>query len=520
MRTLVATLVAFAALSAGADAATLSLEKCVKGKFQCGRLQVPLDYGKPDGRKVSIPVTRIRAKQPKRRIGTLFVNYGGPGGDAVETTQEFGVKVFKTYRRRFDIVAFDPRGTGGSRPALNCEVDQERVGLYRHPHLTPSSYDRDAALAKASRYATRCARRNALLAPHVSTANVARDMDAVRDAFGVREVTYFGFSYGTLLGATYAALFPDRVRSLVLDGPVDPAAYLTDPVSDIQGQTAGFEDALKRYFAACKRSRRACRWSRGRSPRAAYDRLVRRADRRPLKVRPRATQGNRRRVDGDVMNFAVAGDLYAKQLWPEISAALDQASRGNGTLLRIIADAGYGRRKDGSYSPDGDRYFMIGGAEQRWPREPEPYESAGAAAFAKTRDFIFNTGYSLLDYSRFTPRDEDAFLGPFTLAAAAPTPLVVATTHDPATPYDGGRALVSQLGRGRLLTMRGDGHTAYGGQSPCVDRAIDAYVIRGRLPAAGKTCRQRVPFPPRKKASTSAASVEVTAADIIARRGR
>lgn len=526
MRTFGVALLALLVSAPAAAAADLPLKRCVKGKFQCGRLQVPLDYNEPSGRQLSIPVTRLRAKEPQRRIGTVFINYGGPGAGAVETTQAAAPSLFKAYRRRFDIVAFDPRGTGGSKPGLDCDVNQERVGLYRHPYYTPATYDRDQALAKARRYAERCARRNAVLAPHVSTANVARDMDAVRAALGVRKITYFGFSYGTFLGTTYARLFPQHLRSLLLDGPVDATAYIADPIGELADQTAGFEDALDRYFAGCRRApAKACRWTRGRAPRAAYERIVRRANADPLKVRhPRAAKGSRRPVDGDVTNFAVAGDLYAKQLWPDISAVLDLAARGDGTGLRLLADEGYGRRKDGSYSPDGDRYFLIGAIEQLFPREPEPYEAAGVTAFQQTRDFIFNVGYTVLDYSQFAPRDADAYLGPFDLPAAAPDPLVVGTTHDPATPYPGARSLLDQLGRGRLLTMRGDGHTAYGGNSKCIDRAIDAYVIRGRLPAAGKTCRQHVPFPPPKDAEASVASASAAAKlDVIgnvARRGR
>lgn len=501
-------LVAVFALAAG-DARAVTLKPCGGHGFRCGRVRVPLDYDDPAAGRISVAVTRLRARHPGRRLGTIFVNYGGPGGDAARTLRRGGYVQLRAFRDRFDLVGMDPRGTGASRPVLSCRVDQERTGLYRHPFRTPATYDRDAALGAARSYAERCAARNARLAPHVSTANVARDMDAVRAALGVAKVTYFGFSYGTLLGATYAALFPDHLRAAVLDGPVDPGTYLGDPIGDLQRQTAGFEDALSRYFAACSGARR-CRWTRGRDPRAAYDALVRRAAARPLRIKlPRATRGDRRRVDADVLNFAVAGEFYAKQLWPELTFALNRAvRRRDGTVLRLIANDDYGRRRDGSYNADLDRYFMIGASEQPFPREPEPYEAAGASAATSYPHFVFNVGYSLLPYSVYPAHDDNAYLGPFGVPEAAPTPLVVATTHDPATPYDSARGMVAALGRASLLTMRGDGHTAYGGNSRCIDRAVNAYVLRLRLPGAGASCRQHVPFtsPGNRSAATTSAA--------------
>ncbi len=516
MRRLLPLVLLFVLGASAAQADALTLKRCGKHGFQCGSMSAPLDYGDPAAGRISIAVTRLRARHPKRRLGTLFVNYGGPGADAAATTRGGAYKQFKAFRGRFDLVAFDPRGTGESRPALNCKVNQERVGVYRHPFPRPATYDRASALTVAAAYAKRCEARNQRLASHVSTANVARDMDKVRGALGVEKVTYLGFSYGTLLGATYAALFPDRIRAMVLDGPVDPDAYLNDPLNDLAQQSGGFEDSLSRYFAACQASRaarRACAWTGKRTPQEAYDRIAAGAAAKPLRIkRPKLTGGDRRPVDGDVFQFAISSDLYAKPLWPEISIALARARRGDGTLLRLIADYDYGRRKNGTYTPDYDRYFMIGASEQQFPREIEPYEAAGATAFSAFPHFFFNAGYAGLPYSQYAPRDDDAFRGPFALPATAPTPLVVATTHDPATPLASARGMVASLGRATLLTMRGDGHTAYGSGSKCIDRRVEAYLIALRSPAVGTTCKQNVPFPPKPKGKKAKASAVAVAA--------
>ncbi len=502
-------LVVLLCLGAAGDASALTLRPCGHHGFRCGRLRLPLDYGDPAGPNVSIAVTRLRARDPSRRIGTLFVNYGGPGGNAVATTQRVARSLFAAYRNRFDIVAFDPRGTGASRPTLDCGVDEESLGPYRLPFLPPEAFDQNRDVGIAQTYADRCAARNALIGAHVSTANVARDMDAVRAALGVRKVTYLGFSYGTLLGATYAALFGSHVRAIVLDGPVDPDQYLNHPIATLTAQSAGYERALGRYFDACSRAH--CHWLRRRAPFAAYDRLIRRAAAHPLRIRHRSVaRGDRRPVTGDLINWAVSDELYAKQLWPEMTVALNQAARGDGSLIRAISDESYGRRKNGGYTATLDRYFLIGASEQQYPRDLQPYLDAGAASVTASPHFFFNSGYSLLPYALYPLRDEDAFLGPFTLPATAPRALVVGTTFDPATPFAGARAMVADLGRARLLTMRGDGHTAYHQGSRCVDRAVDRYLVAGRLPGAGLSCRQHVPFPPRARAQVTSRSLPVS----------
>jgi hypothetical protein len=202
-------------------------------------------------------------------------------------------------------------------------------------------------------------------------------------------------------------------------------------------------------------------------------------------------------VDGDDLRVAAAISLYDKRAWPGLAEALAQAETGNGSLLRTLTDQFYMRLADNSYDALNDRYFAIDATEQRYPRKLAPYLSAGARAWRRHPHFYFNSGYSEIAYSLFPAHDRDAFSGPFRLPRSAVTPLVVATTFDPATPYRDARRLVGALGKGRILTMNGDGHTAYGNGSPgCVDAAVNAYLIRRALPRAGRTCVQHLPFRP------------------------
>jgi pimeloyl-ACP methyl ester carboxylesterase len=469
--------------------AALVWESCADG-FECARLSVPLDYTQPHGNHLSVAVTRLLARDPARRIGSLFTNFGGPGGDAVGALHEFGKDLFATLNERFDIIGFDPRGTGQTDGAIDCRVDQEAEGMYAAPFTTPVDFDEDAWLERAQSYVDACLAENGTDAfSHVSTADVARDMDSLRVALGERRLSYLGFSYGTFLGATYAALYPHHYRALVLDGALDADQYINHPTDGLRAQTAGFERALDRFFEACVGNTDACFGFGGADPHLAFDRLVDAANEHPIDV-----PGNARPLSGDAISFAISGMLYAKQGWSFLAESLAAAEKGDPSLLRMLADYSYGLLEDGSFDPGLDRYFALSAAEQVYDSDPAIYIESGYASWSTFTHFSFNTGYSELPYALFHHESRGAHHGPFVASPDAPTILVVATTYDPATPYRGSERLVQSLGNARLLTMLGDGHTAYGGNSPCIDAAVDAYLVDGVLPDVGTECAQQVPF--------------------------
>jgi pimeloyl-ACP methyl ester carboxylesterase len=463
---------------------------------ECATAALPLDYDLPDGEQVNIAVARVPAKDPAQRIGSLFFNFGGPGAQSVDYLQEAGAGFFATLNQRFDIVGFDPRGVGQSTPSIDCRADQERQGIHSLPFPTPLRLDVGVVVAKAQSYVDSCLANNGGILQHVSTANVARDMDVLRAAVGDDRLSYLGFSYGTFLGSTYAALFPDRYRVLALDGPVDAERYMHDPVSYNAEQTAAFEIAFARFTQACAAEQTACLRFGGADPYAAYDRLVAAADTTPIPAA--GYTSDPRPVTGDDIRAATLSLLYAKQLWGALALALSQAANGDGSIFRLVVDQFvYGRQDDGTFDPSTDRLFAIGAAEQQFPQgDLQVYLDRGVQSWASFPHFSLGGGYSEISHGLWPARDEDAFGGPFTIPASSPTPLVVATTYDPATPYPGGLGLVAQLGNARLLTMDGDGHIAYGGNSACVDRAMESYLIDGTLPTQGTVCLQHVPFTP------------------------
>jgi pimeloyl-ACP methyl ester carboxylesterase len=455
---------------------------------ECAVAPLPMDYDNPQGAKVRIAVARVPATDASQRIGSLFFNFGGPGAPAVDYLQSAGAGLFATLNTRFDIVAFDPRGVGQSKPSIDCRVDQATEGLVLLPAPTPFDLDVDALVARAQHYVDSCLQNNGPILRHTSTANVARDMDVLRAAVGDEQLSYLGFSYGTFLGATYAALFPDNYRALVLDGPVDPSQYIHDPIAGSSTQLAAFEQALDRFLAACAADQAACTGFGAGDPATAYDALLAQADAEPIPA-PQY-QADPRAVTADEINFVTLQLLYAKQLWGLLAAALAQAEAGDASLIRAIMDLFVLPPDD----PGLDRFLAINASEAQWPTDVQAYIERGAREWADFPHFYATYAYSEIPFALWPVKDEDAYGGPFTVPDSSPTPLVIGTTFDPATPYSGAIAMVQQLGNARLVTMEGDGHTAYGGNSACVDTATEAYLFEVALPAEGTVCQQEVPF--------------------------
>jgi pimeloyl-ACP methyl ester carboxylesterase len=464
----------------------LSWEKCGvanpyydSSHVECTTATVPRDYSRPGHKTVKLFVAKSPATGARK--GSLFINFGGPGGSAADAFQFVGAGLFPGLNEHFDIIAMDPRGVGQSEPSIDCKANQQTEGVYSMPFATPLT-DPTALISKDRDYINKCVSLNRDILPYVSTANVARDIDLLRQALGEKQITYFGFSYGTFLGATYASLFPKNYRAMVLDGPMDADSYINHPLDELSAQSAGFERALGRFLQWCKST--ACGFGGG-DPIDAYDQLVERANDTPI-----PSKDGGRAVTGDDILNATAYGLYSKRFWSEIGDALAAADAGDGSAIRALSDSISGLNPDGTFNPGTDRYFTIGAIEQRYPRDISTYFQAGKRSWSEHQHFWWNNGYVELNYGLFPIRAMDAYYGPFRIRESSVTPLVVATTYDPATPYRGALNLVRDLDNATLVTMRGDGHTAYGGESQCVDSAVEAYINDGTLPAKDPKCVQ------------------------------
>ncbi|MFI1938215.1 alpha/beta hydrolase [Streptomyces purpureus] len=458
----------------------LSWRECGVPGFDCATLRAPLDYARPDGGQVKLAVARAKATGPGERIGSLLVNPGGPGGSAVQYLQAYaGLAYPAPVRARYDLVAVDPRGVARSEP-VTC-LDGPRMDAYTQVDQTPDDARERGLLAAAYKeFAAGCARRSGPVLPHVSTVEAARDMDILRAVLGDEKLSYVGASYGTFLGATYAELFPARAGRLVLDGAMDPSLPAVELNRD---QTAGFETAFRSFAEDCLRGP-DCPLGSG-SVTAASRRL--KAFFTELDARP-VPAGEGRELGESLATTGVIAAMYDKGAWPELREALTGAMGGDGSGLLALADAYYERQGDGSYSN-----LMFANAAVNCLDLPPSFagpDAVGRAlpSFVKASP-TFGEGLAWAALS-CTYWPEKATGAPHRIAAKGAGPIVVlGTTRDPATPYKWAVSLAGQLTSGRLLTYEGDGHTAYGRGSDCVDTAVNRYLLEGTVPPRGMRCR-------------------------------
>ncbi len=460
----------------------LQWQPCDNG-FDCARLLVPFDYRRPDGRRFSLPVIKLPAADPSRRIGALVINPGGPGGSGVQYALGARSELPSAVLDRFDVVGFDPRGVAGSEPALSCMTGPE-LDKYLATDDTPANAAQLATVVSQSKlYAARCEQNSAALLPYVGTQNAARDMDVLRAALGQSQLTYLGKSYGTFLGTWYAQLFPHRVRALVLDGAVDPD---TPSIQDDVVQAQGFQVAFRSFVSWCL-AQGDCPLGSGSgsgSVDAAVAKtqgLIARANSAPLANHLSDDQV----ADGAILLTGVAAALYSKATWTALKTGLADAFAGDGTVLLQLANLLMERNPNGTYSNLADADTSVNCLDRPWPRSLTAWQAAAAQAARAAPLFGTSLVWGSLACAYWPV---PSYPLPRVKAAGARPILVVGTLRDPATPYRWAQALASDLASGVLLGWNGDGHTAYGQGSACVDTIVNDYLINLSVPRSGMVC--------------------------------
>jgi pimeloyl-ACP methyl ester carboxylesterase len=440
--------------------------------YQCSTLQVPLDYANPAGRKIGIALDRKPATGAK--IGSLLMNPGGPGASGVDGLDYLASLLGPTVLAHFDILSFDPRGVGRSAP-VRCETGPQ---LDQFVHLNPAPTTQagfDQLLAGARAFDQGCQARSGALLPYMGTVNAARDMDQIRAAVGDAKLNYMGFSYGTFLGATYADLFPSRIRVMVLDGALDPAQ---DPIAANIQQAAGFDKELNAFFAFCANNV-ICSWQPAGGQKAAYEALMAKIAATPL-----PGIGNRTLGPGEAF-FGVAETLYDQSTWPGLAEGLAAADQGNGSLLLQYSDEYTQRSTNGAYTNSLEANNAISCVDQPWPRDPAALQQAAVTARQQAPEFGVADLYGALTCTAWPapPTSQPHVI----TAAGSPPIVVVGSTGDPATPYSAAQALARELQHGVLLTRVGDGHTGYR-SSICIRQHVDSYLVNATAPPAGISC--------------------------------
>lgn len=451
------------------------------GDQECAWLTVPLDYADPSGRTIRLRISRVAASGPgAERLGSLVVNPGGPGASGIDFASYIAGTVGPEVAARYDVVGFDTRGVGRSAP-ITCMTGRQTTTFLRADGAPDTPAEERRVMALGARLAQGCLDMSPAIARHVGSDNTVRDMDILRSALGDPRLNFLGFSYGTFLGARYAEEFPETVGRLVLDGALDPSL---DIMQVSKGQSDGFQVAMTRFAQDCA-PRRSCPW-RGSAARVltGINRLLARIDRTPLPTHRGAPL-----VQAEALS-ALFYSMYSPVIWPSLRLALRQASKGDGLGLQSIADYAADRTGPNTYGSNMASAFP---AISCWDTPPPPgidglREAANAwAVGARVPDMARAMSWGNAPCAQWFGHADRA---PAPARSATTQPiLVIGTTFDPATPYPWAQALSRQLATATLLTFRGDGHTAYGGNSRCIDTAVDAYLLTGAPPPAGTVCR-------------------------------
>ena len=437
------------------------------GDLQCGTLIVPLDDAQPAGPTIPIAVARHPAEDPAARIGSLVIDPGGPGVSGIDDMANELNSLTPQLLDDFDIVLFDPRGVERSDP-VTCGPATGTASSDPAPG-TPSQ--QAATIAGLRQFAAACEKASANVLPHVGSVDVARDMDRLRQALGDTGLTYMGQSYGTLLGLTYAALFPTHIRAMVLDGVIDPALTFTQIT---QGQAVGFEAVLSAFFTWCAGSA-SCPWRPAGDPTTALLAQLSTAASSP------APAGDGQLAGAGQLYDALLDSLYAESDWPELGAALAADVAGNGAPV-VALSTHY--NTGGSTNAD-DAAQAVDCLDHPVSRDLASYGALADSLRAAAPVFGPLLAWGEAGCAVW-PVPPTRTVGPVA-APGAPPVLVVGTTNDPATPYAWAVNVAKELDRGVLLTRDGADHVAYF-YSGCVRADVQAYLVSGQTPPPGATC--------------------------------
>ncbi len=440
----------------------------------CATLAVPANWKSPrNGRTFDIALVRVHLNSNAHPQGGVLINPGGPGGSGFD----FAIRIASQMTNllgHFDVIGFDPRGVSRSHP-VKCisDADLDAYFGFDPDPVSDSSYQALVALDK--HMGDGCASALGPDLPLFSTEQAAHDIDAIRVALGADKLDYLGFSYGTLLGATYAQLFPKKIRAMVLDGAVDPTQ---SPTSASEGQAMGFERAFADFTTWCKAHATNCPIAD--DPRGEVVRAVNSAQANPV-----AGPDGRKATSGWVF-LALVSSLYDEQAWPYLAQSIDNLKTGDTRILFLLADSYADRDDNGHYSNTTDAFNAVECTDGTYPGVDQ-IRTLQSQWRVKYPLFGASLATGLLNCAEW-PTPKDPY--PVGKAVGAPPIVVVGTTGDPATPYESTAKLANMLGVGTVVTWQGEGHTAYLSTN-CVRDAVDNYFVNLAVPPAGFTCPPR-----------------------------
>ncbi|SEE91581.1 alpha/beta hydrolase [Ruania alba] len=443
--------------------------------FDCAEVSVPMDYDDPDGETISLALKVHRAVDTAQ--AALFVNPGGPGGSGIEMVENVSTYFGSEVLRQFDVVGFDPRGVGEST-AVRCYDSAELEEYFTLEFDLETDQGWTDYVDALTEYGEACEQNTGELIGHVDTVSATRDLDVLRAVLGQSTLTYLGFSYGTFLGAHYAELFPDSVGRLVLDGAVDPSLSYQEITA---GQIEGFEVAYRSYLEDCLTGD-DCPFSGSvdDAVQQTIDMMDQLAD-TPVE----SGEPDRPVTDSDLMNAIIVA-LYSASSWPTLTSAITALNDGDGSQVRFLSDFAMEREDDGTYPADQGAFRAIDCLD--YPVQLDREASMANAEANTENSELFGESLSYGEVGCATmPVSSDAEREEIH-APGTPPIVVIGTTRDPATPYEWAESLADQLESGVFIGYDGDGHTAYGAGSTCVDDAVEAFLLDGVVPEDGLAC--------------------------------
>ena len=447
---------------------------------QCATLEVPVDYANPQGDTIELALVKVPARKQSKRLGSLVVNPGGPGGSGVDYARAADFIVGKGVRDAYDVVGFDPRGVGRSSP-IDCLTDRQ-LDTFLGSDPTPDDPAEEQAFDQTARgFAQACGTNAGPLLAHVSTEDAAKDMDVLRAALGEQKLTYLGKSYGTYLGTVYAGLFPQNVGRMVLDGVVAPD--LTPDELNL-GQAKGFELATRQWAAYCVEKGDCPLGSSVDAVMKGLRTFLGSVDQSPL---PRTGDNAVPRLTEGWASLGIAAAMYDQGAWQTLVDAMGDAVGGDGTALMQLADQYADRNPGGQYAGNiMEVIYAVNCLDKADSSDLAERSRLAKESLKEAPTWGPFLMWSSLPCGVWPVKATGA---PEKISAKGAAPIVViGTTRDPATPYEWAVRLRDQLADASLITFDGDGHTAYTRSNKCVDGAVDAYYLKGTVPQDGLRC--------------------------------